>query len=97
METGHPDRVLDASATDSCNARSINDPLDIEMENVESVLVIRAPPLFNEVAIIATKDILPSGELYMSYEGKYFADPDHPFELRQLAAKRYPPPGPPTS
>ena len=61
------------------------------MENVEPVLVIRAPPKFNEVAIIATKDILPSGELYMSYDGKYFADPDHPLELRQLAAKRYPP------
>ena len=27
----------------------------------------------------------------MSYEGKYFADPDHQLELRQLAAKRYPP------
>ena len=47
METGHPDRVLDASATDSCNARSINDPLDIEMENMESVLVIRAPPRYS--------------------------------------------------
>ena len=26
----------------------------------------------------------------MAYEGKYFADPDHPLELRQLVAKRYP-------
>ena len=28
METGHPDRIFDVSATDSCSACSINDPLD---------------------------------------------------------------------
>ena len=38
MKTGHPDRVLDASVPDSCNARSINETLDDEMENVESIL-----------------------------------------------------------
>ena len=90
METGHPDRILDASAIDSCNARSINDPLDVDKENVESVLNTRPPPRHNIVNIIATKDISPGAELYMAYEGKYFADPDHPLELRQLAAKRYP-------
>ena len=90
METGHPDRILDASAVDSCNARSINDPLDAEKENVESILNVRAPPHQNEITIVAIKDIVPGGELYMAYEGKYFADPDHPLELRRLAAIRYP-------
>ena len=48
MEIGHPNRVLDASAIHSCNARFINDPCDSSMENVESILITNPDPTLNK-------------------------------------------------